>query len=307
MPAFARATASLPPAPARRGKSHDCHCGGTCGSCAKRDQRESPCSGGGCGHDFARVAVGPPASDHRDVDGQAVCNKQTGDVDVKVFRETCAGKFSTKHEEVHKEHRTPCCERYSRGWKAATTPAAKKACDDAYDAWMLQSKDWSECRVLAIEIPLIEDFIALNCRNESDAPAIGAAIGAGAGALGGGIGGAFAGQAIAEGTSMSATAAGALGSVVGAIGGGLLGALIGFGIGHIVKAAMQEDVSSSCCDQLKDVELWGAKQQFDKDCAAMGGPEVPCPFDAEGKIIAPAAPAPTATFNAPSAGPGAEA
>ena len=292
MPAFARASASSSPARDRR-KPHDCGCGGKCGGCGSRKPRDhrAPSSASGRGHDFARVSVGVPRRDHQGK-GYAECDPESGVVK-KTVKENCAGDCVDRHEDVHIEHRTPCCQRYSRCWKSASNAAEKQACFDAYDVWMTQLSDWTECRAHTVEIACLEDFISLNCRDESSAPIIGLGVGGGVGTVAGGIAGGFLGPAIFSG--LGSTAAGALGGVLGAVGGGLLGVLAGFGIGHIVKAVQQEDVGTSCCKHLQDTELDITRQETKKICGR-NGQEAPCPFDAEGRILA-APPAKTATFN----------
>ena len=131
----------------------------------------------GWGHDFSTVRVNPSADAmlrladagcvgllHQDSAGDTGCDVSTGTPTTVIHAPSLCYKACTeRHEAVHATDLNPCCKRANKAYNAAPTDEKKTAVQDKMNEWVLNNKDYLECRGYAESVRCGEEFLAAHC------------------------------------------------------------------------------------------------------------------------------------------------
>jgi len=75
--------------------------------------------------------------------GTATCNQHTGNVDVQINNETCAGNCVASHEQIHVRQQSSCCQALAAACTA--NPSQCNAYIAQYNVWMSANENTMEC------------------------------------------------------------------------------------------------------------------------------------------------------------------
>jgi len=135
----------------------------------------------GVGHDFGRVSVnalresvvslaeiGGLAWLHDDTVGETGCDVSIGTPTTVIkLPSLCYKACTERHEAVHATDLKPCCTRANKEYNKASTDDKKQAVQDKMNKWVLDNRDYLECRGYAESIRCGEEFLAAHCRGPS--------------------------------------------------------------------------------------------------------------------------------------------
>jgi hypothetical protein len=108
-------------------------------------------------------------SSYRDPSGVATCNEATGNVDVMVFKEQCAGNCILQHEKTHATDLSGCCATFSACINNAADLDGRNKCRANWQSFLDANEAWSECNAYNVEGQCLTSLIHDNC-NVSGGP-----------------------------------------------------------------------------------------------------------------------------------------
>jgi hypothetical protein len=94
--------------------------------------------------------------------GCATCNEYLGIMEPKVDHEHCVGDCVKQHEQTHANDEASCCESYGRC--IANAPIGQNPCRDAWDTYIRQISDWTECNAYNVEGQCLNKILTEKCR-----------------------------------------------------------------------------------------------------------------------------------------------
>jgi hypothetical protein len=106
---------------------------------------------------------------YRDLDGEATCNETTGNVDVTVFKEHCAGDCILQHEQTHATDFSGSCQAFSNCINNAPDIDGRNNCRAKWKAFQDANDAWTQCNAYNIEGQCLTTLINNNC-NVSGGP-----------------------------------------------------------------------------------------------------------------------------------------
>jgi hypothetical protein len=137
-----------------------------------------PSTAPGFGYDFSRVRVsalcecsaslpGPEGYGrlHQGKAGETGCDVSTGTPSSSIYSPSiCYRTCTERHEAVHVADLTPCCKRANQKYNAAKTENEKTAIQDKMDQWIVDNKNYFECRGYGESVRCAEEFLAAHCQ-----------------------------------------------------------------------------------------------------------------------------------------------
>jgi hypothetical protein len=135
-------------------------------------------------HDFGSIRVHPPASAARLADdapcasgrvgmnGGTGCDASTGKTVTTIYDPPeCYRHCVVKHEAVHAHDIAPCCARSNAAYKAAKSDDDRQAVQDKFNQWMLNNRDWLECRAYTESAKCGKAYVDQNCGSKKQGAA----------------------------------------------------------------------------------------------------------------------------------------